>query len=93
MGWDDGQRKERLRFIAQNARFLTLPGYNVANMAARVLAKNLKRLSDDRQSLYGHPIVMVEAFVDASRFAGTLYRASGWPHVGDTSGFGRKNGA
>ena len=87
MGWDDGQRKERLRFIAQNARFLTLPGYNVANMAARVLAKNLKRLSDDRQSLYGHPIVMVEAF------AGTLYRASGWPHVGDTSGFGRKNGA
>ena len=87
MGWDDGQRKERLRFIAQNARFLTLPGYNVANMAARVLAKNLKRLSDDRQSLYGHPIVMVEAF------AGTLYRASGWTHVGDTSGFGRKNGA
>lgn len=41
LGWTERQRKERLRFIAQNARFLILPGDNVPNMASRVLAKNL----------------------------------------------------
>lgn len=92
VGWDDAQRKERLRFVAQNARFLILPGYNVPNMASRVLAKNLQRLNEDWQSLYGHPIVMAETFVDPAHFAGTLYKASGWTMVGETSGYGRKNG-
>ena len=40
---------------------------------------------------YGHPVVLVETFVDPERYSGTLYTASGWLELGKTDGFGRVN--
>src|SRR5579875_1376916 len=71
IGWSAEQREKRLRYVAQNARFLMLPGPRVPNLASRILALNLHRLSDDWQEVYGHPIVLVETFVDPERFEGT----------------------
>lgn len=91
IGWTPEQRRTRLIYIAQNARFLILPGYHVPNLGSRVLGLTLRRLSDDWQAAHGHPVLVCETFVDPSRFDGGVYRASGFVHVGETTGFA-KNG-
>ncbi|MCR2831852.1 DUF4338 domain-containing protein [Acidithiobacillus ferrooxidans] len=50
--------RQRLHLIANNARFLILPGESFPNLASRILALNLHRLSANWQSVYGHPIVL-----------------------------------
>jgi len=49
----------------------------------------LDRLSADWQARYGHPVVVVETFVDPERFCGTVYTANGWEELGPTDGWGR----
>lgn len=90
IGWNDNQRRARLRLVANNARFclLTEPG-ELPNLASRAMALNLARLSQDWQQAYGHPIVLAESFVDTQLFRGTAYKASGWRALGRTRGFGR----
>ncbi len=60
--------------------------------ASHLLGRMTRRLSRDWQARYGHPIHLVETFVERDRFAGTSYRAAGWIRVGATTGRGR-NGA
>ena len=90
IGWDANQRRSRLHLVANNARFCRLgqPGEH-PNLASRAMALNLARLSDDWQAKYGHPIVLVESFVDMEWFRGTAYKASGWQAMGATAGFKR----
>ena len=90
IGWSDNQRRARLHLLASNARFcvLSAPG-QYPNLASRVLALNLARLSADWQEHYSHPIVLVESFVDSQWRRGTAYKASGWKLVGSSSGFKR----
>jgi hypothetical protein len=52
---------------------------------------NLKRLRNDWLRFHGHPIVLVETFVDAARFRGTCYRPAGWRELGQTSGYSKRN--
>jgi len=92
IGWTREQQWSRLIFVANNMRFLILPGVRIPNLASRILSLNVKRLSADWMAVYGHPIVLVETFVDHSRFAGTCYRAAGWLRLGQTRGFGRSAG-
>jgi len=89
IGWSTLQRERRLGFLAQNARFLILPGVNLPNLATRALKLCLDRLSRDWQATWHHPIWIVETFVDPQRFTGTSYKAAGWQPLGLTSGFGR----
>jgi hypothetical protein len=49
----------------------------------------LDRLSDDWQAQYGHPILVVETFVDPEQFCGTVYTANNWVELGKTDGWGR----
>ena len=90
IGWNDNQRRARLRLVGNNARFclLTEAG-EFPNLASRAMALNLGRLSEDWQQAYGHPIVLAESFVDTQLFRGTAYKASGWKGVGLSSGFKR----
>ena len=48
-----------------------------------------KRLPTDWQRTFGHPIVLLETFVDPNYFQGTVYKAANWQYVGDTKGFRR----
>ncbi len=41
------------------------------------------------QESFGHPVVLLETFVDPQRFHGTVYKASNWIYAGDTKGFSR----
>lgn len=89
IGWSEEQRRRRLPLIASNTRFLLLPHKTVPNLASKTLRLVLARLSDDWQSRYGHPVLLVETFVDPAHCAGTLYTASGWTELGQTDGAGR----
>jgi hypothetical protein len=40
---------------------------------------------------YGHPVVLLETFVEKERFVGTCYQASNWEHVGETVGRSRND--
>ena len=60
-----------LALIANNSRFLILPGVRVNNLASRVLGLNLARLSQDWRCVHGHGLLLGETFIDPSRFAGT----------------------
>jgi len=89
IGWRPALKFRRLYLLANNVRFLILPEWHLPNLASRVLALNLRRLSQDWERYYGHPLLLVETFADAARFRGTCYRAAGWQVLGTTRGFGK----
>lgn len=89
IGWTARQRDRRLPLVVNNSRFLLLPKRTVPNLGSRVLRLVLDRLSADWQEQYGHPVVVVETFVDPEQFCGTVYTASGWEELGTTDGWGR----
>lgn len=89
IGWPALLQWRRLALVANNTRFLILPNIRIPNLASRILALNLKRLSSDWENIYGHPIWLVETFVDPRYFAGTCYRAQGWTFLGLTRGFAK----
>lgn len=87
--WTPRQRDRRLALVANQSRFLLLPDRTVPNLGSRVLRLVLDRLSDDWQARYGHPVLVVESFVDPEQFDGTVYTAQGWVELGSTDGWGR----
>lgn len=92
IGWSREQQWKRLSFIANNQRFLILPGVRIPHLASKVLAMNLKRISADWAKIHRHPLLLAETFVDHSRFSGTCYRAANWILLGQTRGYARKAG-
>jgi hypothetical protein len=91
IGWSMEQRAARLAWIANQQRFLILPWVRVPQLASHLLALAARRLSADWQNRYGHPIWLIETFVDQDRFAGTAYKAAGWMQVGRTTGRTRQD--
>ena len=89
IGWSEEQRRRRLSLVTNNSRFLLLPDFSVPNLGSRVLRLTLARLREDWQARYGHPVEVVETFVDPEQFYGTVYTASGWTELGRTDGWGR----
>jgi hypothetical protein len=90
IGWSARQRARRLGLVVNNSRFLVIPErQRYPNLASRVLGLVLRRLSADWQERWGHPVLVVESFVDESRYRGTCYRACGFQAVGATEGFKR----
>jgi hypothetical protein len=86
IGWDEPTKRQRLHLVVNNVRFLVLPWVRVRNLASKVLALNLRRLSTDWEQAYGHPVHLAETFVDTARFRGTCYRAANWVYLGQTAG-------
>ena len=92
IGWAPEQQFRRLHLVANNTRFLILPGMRGGNLASRVLSLSLRRLSADMEAARGHPVLVAETFVDPARFRGTCYLASNWTALGETRGYARAGG-
>lgn len=90
IGWNAAQRAAGLSHVVNNTRFLILPWVKVPGLASHVLSGAMRRLNADWQCKYGHPVWLVETFVDQERFAGTAYRAANWQALGRTRGRGRQ---
>jgi hypothetical protein len=89
IGWDFRHQYDRLKLIANNSRFLILPEWHFANLGSRVLSLCLRRLDADWRERFGHPLVLVETFVDPTRFQGTVYQAANWLYLGHSRGYRR----
>lgn len=86
IGWSEAARRANLHLVVGNDRFLILPSVQVDNLASHVLSQALGRLADDWQQRYQLRPVLVETFVDPSRYTGTCYQAANWNYIGDTAG-------
>jgi len=91
IGWDRGHRERNLGRVANNSRFLVFPWVRVPHLASHILGRIARRIATDWQHKYGHPVVLLESFVERDRFAGTCYRAANWRRVGETSGRSRQD--
>jgi hypothetical protein len=90
IGWDLQARRRNIRLIAYNSRYLILPWVQqVTHLASHILGQMAKRVPRDWERMYGHPIYLLETFVDPERFRGTCYRAANWIVVGQTTGRGK----
>ena len=89
IGWTHPQRQRNLPLIVNNARFLILPWIQVKNLASMLLAKVAKKLPNHWQEIYGYRPVLLETFVDKTRFQGTCYKAANWVYLGQTKGRGK----
>jgi hypothetical protein len=91
IGWSAPQRERHLGLLANNSRLLILPWVRVPHLASWVLGQVCRRLSGDWQAKYGHPLVLLESFVERERFRGSAYRAANWTRVGATAGRTRQD--
>ena len=90
IGWKPEQRAARLHMLTNNVRFLIPEWVRVPCLASHALSLVSRRLSSDWEEKYGHPILVLETFVDG-RFRGTCYQAANWVCVGRTAGRGRND--
>ena len=88
IGWSAAARRQNVRFLAYNTRFLILPWISVKHLASHILGRMAKLVPADWAALYGHPVYFLETFVDPQRFRGTCYRAANWVLLGRTTGRG-----
>ena len=89
IGWSAEARRQNIRFLVYNSRFLILPWVEIPNLASHLLGHMARHLSGDWQRAYGHPVYYLETFVDPGRFSGTCYRAANWVFLGPTTGRGK----
>lgn len=89
IGWSPEQCARRRRLLANNSRLLVMPDCHYPNLISRFMKLMLQRLSTDWQERWGHPLALVESFVDPNLYQGTAYKVSGWSHLGKTAGWKR----
>lgn len=89
IGWDFRSQYGKLKLIANNSRFLILPGWNRPNIGSRVLSLTERRVAADWEERFGHRLLLLETFVDPRRFHGGVYRAANWIELGLTQGYRR----
>jgi hypothetical protein len=75
--------------LVNNSRLLVLPECQCPNLISRFMKLMLGRLPADWQDRWGHPVALVETFVDPHLYQGTAYKASGWNRLGHTAGWKR----
>ena len=89
IGWSPEQCRRRRGLVANNSRLLVLPDCHSPNLISRFMKLMLGQLSQDWEKRWGHPIALVETFVDPRFYQGTAYKVSGWSHLGRTAGWKR----
>jgi SRSO17 transposase len=89
IGWTEEIRRQNIKYIVNNNRFLILPWVKVKNLASHILSQSLTMIRKDWEDIYGYQPQLAETFVDGDRFEGTCYLASNWRYVGETRGYGK----
>ena len=92
IGWNFSHQYHRLHLIANNSRFLILPDCHQKNLASKILSLCRRRIQQDWIDHFGFPLLLLETFVDPSRFVGTIYKAANWKLIGKTKGYQRIQG-
>ena len=91
IGWNAETRKANLKFLTNNMRFLILPWVRVPHLASHILGRVARRISSEWIEKYGHPLSLLETFVERDCFQGICYQAANWIYVGQTKGRSRND--
>ena len=89
IGWSKEARRQNIRFVAYNSRYLIMPWVEVKHLASHLLGRMARMLPVEWEKVYSHPVYFLETFVHPERFKGTCYRAANWLHLGQTTGRGK----
>lgn len=91
IGWTDEQRKKHLNLVINNNRFLIFPWVKSQHLASKALSLVMGQIADDWEKHHGFRPVLLETFVDPTKYNGTCYKASNWQHIGMTEPAPDKN--
>jgi len=86
IGWTEKDRSKHLNLILNNSRFLIFPWIDVPNLSSKVLSITSKQIANDWEMDHGYRPVLLETFVDPTKYKGTSYQAANWSCIGQTSG-------
>jgi hypothetical protein len=86
IGWDLQHRTKLLPLVLSNDRFLIFPWVDVPHLASHALSMATRQIGEEWVRAFGYRPVLIETFVDPTRFAGTCYRAANWQFLGLTQG-------
>jgi hypothetical protein len=86
IGWDSQARLKRLNLVINNNRYLIFPWVTVKHLASKALSIACQQLPSDWNFYHGYKPLLLETFVDTTKFKGTCYRAANWLQVGKTDG-------
>jgi hypothetical protein len=89
IGWSKDARLRHLQEVVGLSRFLIRQEVRCTNLASKILRLVLSRLSEDWKARYGIRPLLVETFVDRSRFNGLTFAAANWMRLGTSIGRGR----
>lgn len=89
IGWSKEARRDNIRYVVYNPRFLIPPWVEVRHLASHLLGRMVRMLPGEWERFYGHPVYFAETFVDYEMYKGTCYRAANWVHLGRTTGRGK----
>ena len=84
IGWTDAQRNKTRHLVVCNSRFLIFPWVSVRNLASHVLGRVARQLADDWDRVYHYRPVLIETFIDQTRFKAHSYKGAGWFCIGQT---------
>lgn len=84
IGWQDTRHKKNLQLVVNNNRFLLLPWVKVKCLASKALSIAARQLREDWHQHHGYRPVLLETFVDQTKFEATCYRAANWQRLGQT---------
>lgn len=89
IGWTTRARLEHLREVLCLSRLLIRKEVRCANLVSKIWSMVAARLGYDWYSRYGANPLLVETFVDRSRFTGGCFAAANWVLLGESTGQGR----
>lgn len=90
IGWTPRDRSQRLNGVVNNTRFLIFPWVQIPNLASKALALVTRRIRSDWQVRYGYKPVLLETFVDRTRYEGICYglpTGSNWARLPEGVGW------
>ena len=89
IGWSTRARLDHLCEVVCLSRLLIRQEVRCTNLVSKIWSRVASRLAQDWQSRYGARPLLVETFVDRSRFTGGCFAAANWLRLGQSTGRGR----
>jgi len=89
IGWSSAARTGHLAEVINLSRLLVRREVRCANLASKVLALVLRRVVVEWAARYGTEPLLVETFVERTRFTGACFAAANWQRIGVSTGRGR----
>ena len=91
IGWTRNQQERRKHFIVKQTHLMVLTEYrDRSGLTTRILKECTKRLSEDWEQTWGHPLLLAESFIDPNYCLVSRHRDAGAINPAIDLGYGLK---